>query len=81
MSSSCEVFEKMVEVFNEMTEVSDKWIKKGNKSSAAKMRKATLALDHLGKDFRKLSVAECKGDIVVECKEDDKIKSEYLHEH
>lgn len=32
----------------------------GNKAAAARARKATLALEKLGKEFRKVSVAELK---------------------
>jgi len=32
----------------------------GNKAAAARARKATLALERLGKEFRKVSVAEFK---------------------
>lgn len=32
----------------------------GNKAAAARARKATLALEKLGKEFRKVSIAEAK---------------------
>ena len=57
---SKEVFTEMTNVMNELNTNSEKWFEKGNKSAAGKMRKSTLALDKLGKEFRSLSVAECK---------------------
>ncbi len=35
-------------------------VKEGNKAAAARVRKATLALEKLGKEYRKQSVAEAK---------------------
>ncbi len=58
---SKEVFKEMDEVIVGMLEAGEQWTDKGIKTSAAKVRKATLALAKLGKEFRKLSVAEAKG--------------------
>jgi hypothetical protein len=59
MATSHEVFTEMKELMEEMKENAVKW-EKGTKSAAAKVRKGTIALDKLGKLFRKLSVAETK---------------------
>jgi len=60
VSKSGEVFENMKTIFGEMEAHSEKWFNKNTKSASAKMRKCTIALDRLGKEFRKESVAECK---------------------
>lgn len=52
------VFAEMQEVFNAILEDGVKWVEKDNNSAAARVRKATLALEKLGKEFRKLSVKE-----------------------
>ena len=52
------VFAEMQEVFNAILEDGVKWAEKDNNSAAARIRKATLALEKLGKEFRKLSVKE-----------------------
>ena len=35
-------------------------VKEGNKAAAARVRKATLNLEKLGKEYRKASIAEAK---------------------
>lgn len=52
------VLAEMEEVFNTMMEDAEKWVEKDNNSAAARIRKATLAFEKLGKEFRKLSVKE-----------------------
>ena len=52
------VLTEMQEVFNAILEDGVKWAEKDNNSAAARIRKATLALEKLGKEFRKLSVKE-----------------------
>jgi len=52
------VLTEMQELFNAMMEDGEKWIEKDNNSAAARVRKSTLALEKLGKEFRKLSVKE-----------------------
>lgn len=52
------VLEEMKVVMNSIVEDSVKWLEKDNKSAAARIRKATLSLEKLGKEFRKLSVKE-----------------------
>lgn len=54
------VFEEMQVIMEAMAVDSVLWAEKGNKSAAGRMRKATLALAKLGKEFRALSVAEAK---------------------
>lgn len=57
---SVAVFNEMKEVMEEFMVDGEAWADKGTKSAAARARKATLALDKLGKTFRKASVAESK---------------------
>lgn len=52
------VLGEMLEVMAEINEDVEKWADKNNKSAAARIRKATLTLEKLGKEFRKLSVKE-----------------------
>jgi len=59
MSNSHDVFAQMKTLVESMEEHEEKWAK-GNKSAAAKMRKNSSTLDKLCKEFRRLSVAECK---------------------
>lgn len=55
------VFKEMEETISAMLVDGQTWVDKDTKSAAAKVRKATLALASLGKEFRQLSVAEAKG--------------------
>ena len=57
---STDVFVEMKELMDTMVVDGELWAEKGNKSAAARMRKATLALAKLGKEFRELSVTESK---------------------
>ncbi|MBV5347137.1 histone H1 [bacterium] len=50
----------MIVVAEEMKIDNELWSNKGNKAAAGRMRKATLVLAKLGKEFRTLSVAEAK---------------------
>ena len=52
------VLEEINSLIASMEEDSVKWLEKENKSAAARIRKATLQLEKLGKEFRKLSVKE-----------------------
>lgn len=54
------VFDEMIVVAEEMKIDNELWVTKGNKAAAGRMRKATLVLAKLGKEFRTLSVAEAK---------------------
>ena len=54
------VFEEMQTIFNEMVADNTAWVEKGNKAAAARVRKATLAIAKLGKEYRELTVAEAK---------------------
>ena len=54
------VFEEMQAVINTMIEDNIAWVEKSNKSAAARVRKATLVLAKLGKEYRQLSVDEAK---------------------
>ncbi len=54
------VFKEMAEIIDGMLEDGTQWSQKGTKTSAGRVRKATLALAKLGKEFRKMSVAESK---------------------
>jgi len=54
------VFGEMVELVESMKVDNTKWAENGVKSAAGRMRKGSLSLDHLGKEFRKLSIAESK---------------------
>jgi hypothetical protein len=54
------VFEEMKDVMTDMTSDGEQWAAKGTKTASARMRKSTLALATLGKEFRSLSVAEAK---------------------
>jgi hypothetical protein len=54
-------------ILNEMLELVEAfkadaitWTEEGNKTAAMRARKATLAIEKLGKAFRKASVAEAK---------------------
>ena len=57
---SNEVMVEMLGIFEDMVDNADTWKNKGTKTVAARLRKDTLSLDRLGKEFRKLSVAESK---------------------
>mgnify|MGYP003583102621 CR=1 FL=1 len=52
------VLGEMMEVMAAINEDVEKWADKNNKSAAARIRKATLNFEKLGKEFRKLSVKE-----------------------
>ena len=52
------VLGEMMEVMAAINEDVDKWADNNNKSAAARIRKATLNFEKLGKEFRKLSVKE-----------------------
>ncbi len=52
------VLEEMMGIMAEINEDAEKWADKNNKSAGARVRKATLTLEKLGKEFRKLSVKE-----------------------
>ena len=54
------VFEEMAVLMEAMKVDNVKWAESNVKSAAGRLRKGTLALDHLGKEFRKLSIAESK---------------------
>jgi len=54
------VFCEMSELFKTMEVDGVKWVETDINSAAARLRKATLTLDKLCKEFRKLSVAETK---------------------
>lgn len=54
------VFAEMKECVEILLAEGEKWVEKDVKSAAAKTRKATSKLEKLGKEFRKLSVAEAK---------------------
>jgi len=54
------VFEEMAVIVDEMKVDNELWATKGNKAAAGRMRKSTLVLAKLGKEFRTLSVAEAK---------------------
>ena len=54
------VFDEIKEIVEEMAIDNELWLEKGNKAAAGRMRKATLVLTKLGKEFRALSVAEAK---------------------
>lgn len=54
------VFDEIKEIVEEMAIDNELWLEKGNKAAAGRMRKATLVLAKLGKEFRALSVAEAK---------------------
>ena len=54
------VFDEIKEIVEEMAIDNELWLEKGNKAAAGRMRKATLVLAKLGKEFRALSVAEVK---------------------
>ena len=56
--TSKDVWAEMIEIMAEITENAEKWADKNNKSAGARVRKATLAFERLGKEFRKLSVKE-----------------------
>ena len=56
--TSITVLSEMQEIIDTMTDDSIKWVEKGNSSASARLRKSTLALERLGKEFRKLSVKE-----------------------
>ena len=58
--NSKDVFEEMGKVIEGMFEDGEAWVERDVKSAALKVRKATTALDKLGKEFRKLSVVESK---------------------
>ncbi len=57
---SKEVFKEMADVVEGMLEDGTQWTEKDTKAAAARIRKATLELTKLGKEFRKMSVAETK---------------------
>lgn len=57
---SSNVFDEIKEIVEEMAIDNELWLEKGNKAAAGRMRKATLVLAKLGKEFRALSVAEAK---------------------
>ena len=57
---SSNVFDEIKEIVEEMVIDNELWLEKGNKAAAGRMRKATLVLAKLGKEFRALSVAEAK---------------------
>ena len=59
MKKSTEIFNQIKEVFTEMDGYNDK-AQTGNKSASGKMRKCSLVIDKLCKEFRKASVADCK---------------------
>ena len=54
------VFAEMVNLVESLKDDAAKWEANNVKSAAGRLRKGTLTLDHLGKEFRKLSVAESK---------------------
>ena len=54
------VFDEIKEIVEKMAIDNELWLEKGNKAAAGRMRKATLVLAKLGKEFRALSVAEAK---------------------
>lgn len=54
------VFDEMKAIMDVMVEDNAAWSEKGNKSAAARVRKATLVLAKLGKEYRQLSVDEAK---------------------
>jgi len=58
--NSNDVMVAMLEIFENMESNAEAWKDKGTKTAAARLRKDTLALDKLGKEFRKLSVVESK---------------------
>lgn len=57
---SSNVFDEIKDIVEEMAIDNELWLEKGNKAAAGRMRKATLILAKLGKEFRALSVAEAK---------------------
>lgn len=57
---SKDVFEEMKSVIESMFETGEKWVENDMKSAGASVRKSTMALEKLGKEFRKLSVIESK---------------------
>ena len=57
---SSNVFDEIKDIVEEMAIDNELWLEKGNKAAAGRMRKATLVLAKLGKEFRALSVAEAK---------------------
>lgn len=58
--NSKEVLEEMKVLMDTILYEGEKWTEKDTKTAAAKVRKATSGLEKLGKEFRKLSVAEGK---------------------
>ncbi len=54
------VVDEMVEAWEEVQADIEAWKEKGTKAAAGRVRKATSLMEKLGKEFRKLSIAEGK---------------------
>ncbi len=54
------VMDEMMDVWESVQADVELWKEKGTKAAAGRIRKATSAMEKLGKEFRKLSIAEGK---------------------
>jgi len=60
MSESSNIFAEIKNIVSEMDVLNTKWLEKGTKSAAMRMRKLSSIIDKKCKEFRKASVIECK---------------------